>query len=216
MEARGFFCYNVIMNLPSKKQCNELLKKYHTPVSVIKHSAVVTKIAEYLADEFNKTKTKVNKDLINRACVLHDLLRVCDIPNDNFFKFADPEDIKQKDVKQKIWAAQCAKYKGMHHSEAAEDVLGRDYPELAQVIREHMFDVLLKDEFTCWEGKIVSYADKRVDHDRIVTLNQRIEEGKKRWHTDNENLDLTYKKLLALEKEILDVIGQKPDVINQL
>ena len=52
MEARGFFCYNVIMNLPSKKQCNELLKKYHTPFSVIKHSAVVTKIAEYLADEF--------------------------------------------------------------------------------------------------------------------------------------------------------------------
>lgn len=202
------------MNLPSKEQCLKLLDTYHVPQNIRRHVIKVTKIALGLGYEFKKQGIKINLDLIERASLLHDLFRMADIHGDcRQNKFIVPSD--QTEANYLFWESLKEKYPKTHHGVIAADYFKADYPELAQVIREHMFDVVLEGKFTSWEAKIVSYADKRVDHDRIVTLAERKAQGEKRWNTKLiKDLDQTYIKLAELETEIFSVIKQSPDIIK--
>jgi uncharacterized protein (TIGR00295 family) len=57
--------------IPSKDQCLEILKKYSTPPQVIKHSLLVTKIAEGFCQKIADIDTK----LVIAGSMLHDIGR---------------------------------------------------------------------------------------------------------------------------------------------
>jgi len=68
----------------------------------------------------------------------------------------------------------------------------------------------------------LSYADKRVAHDRLVTLKERFDEGTKRWfkeHPDQKEdteKEQTIEKLyIAIEKELFEIIGIEPDKLKE-
>lgn len=105
-----------------------------------------------------------------------------------------------------------------NHCQVTARVLRKKYPLLAEVIRQHRLGVILEGSFKNWEEKIVHYADKRVDHDQIVSLEQRLKRGKKRWKIKprQDRTSLFLKKLKILEKEIFSKIKLKPNVINKL
>ncbi len=71
---------------------------------------------------------------------------------------------------------------GLHHEEAAYEFLKNEYPELALAIRKHAYRSLLDEKLKpqTIEEKIVYYADKRVMHDKVVPLMERLEEGHRR------------------------------------
>jgi len=99
---------------------------------------------------------------------------------------------------------------------ATAALLRNKYPQLAQVVRKHRYTAIShqKDKPVTWEEKLVYYADKRVMHDRIVSLKKRLEEAHKRyadWCRANARSSLDTVKIdrliYKLEKEIFAKIG---------
>ena len=81
-----------------------------------------------------------------------------------------------------------------------------------------------KEKPKTWEEKLVYYADKRVMHERIVSLKERLADGHKRnvhlHGTEAQSKTNTSKVdplIYELEKEICEIIGMDAaDVTDEL
>jgi uncharacterized protein len=71
----------------------------------------------------------------------------------------------------------------LNHAEwGALALAAAGYPEVAQVVREHvMLESNGEDPRAIREVEVVNYADKRVLHTRVVTLRDRFADLKKRY-----------------------------------
>ena len=80
------------------------------------------------------------------------------------------------------------------------------YPHLAQVVREHVhLDGNIMDPRPLREAEVVNYADKRVLHEAVVTLEARFADLKVRYGRTPEALariQATEVKSRALEEKI--------------
>ena len=67
--------------------------------------------------------------------------------------------------------------KSDHVIEGYEFIKSLGFPEVAVIIRKHGLSHIDNDDFMpkTWEEKIVFYADKRVNHDKIVNLDERFD-----------------------------------------
>ncbi|MBW3003120.1 HD domain-containing protein [Candidatus Woesearchaeota archaeon] len=204
------------MKIPSRERCFELLKQWHVPDHVIKHILKVNKVAVYLANKFKEKGNDVDVELIDRASLLHDLLRVCNfkaIEDDKFGQSITDED-------RRIWEKTINDYGHMHHGDAAYEVLKHEYPEVANLVRKHRYRLILdeKNRPRTLNEKIIYYSDKRVKHDQIVSIQERAEDGHKR----NPHLHESYEteeadRLVAeLEKEIFSMLDIEPDDLLKL
>jgi len=202
-------------SLPSRKECLTILAEYHVPPHIVSHSKVVAKLAVFLAKRLNEKGEAVNITLLEGACLLHDLLRVHDFKESDYNRFERnlPEQEKAK------WQQLRAKYKSSSHEDAAYDILKDKYPALALAIKRHRYMVLLdeKEKPQSWEEKLLYYTDKRVMHDKIVSLNERLAEGHKRnayQHGSAEQSKINTAKvdplIYEMEKEIFEKIGLDP------
>lgn len=203
------------MNLPNHKQCEQILAEYHTPQHIIKHSQQVNKVANFLACELTQAGESIDQELVDRASLLHDVLRVVDVKGD-LFKYTEPED--ETEDNKKIWKQQQVKYKELHHAEAAFEIFKDDYPEMAEVIKIHRNSGIITDPLDSWEKKVMHYSDKRVDHYKTVSLDDRMKLGLQRWQVkpENDHSEMLLVKMKALEKIIFDKINKSPEIINEL
>jgi len=190
----------------NKEEIFKLYKKYHVPVHVVSHMNQVKNICDILADKFIKKGHKINKKTLSNAALVHDLFRVCD------FRDFDPKKIDQKITKEdiKVWTHLREKYGKIGHVKAIGDFLrNKGETTFATLVERH--DFYNVDKLKTLEEKILFYADKRVDHDVIVSLKKRFSEGTKRnaKKGDNEPLRIeTQNKILKLEKEIFSILGE--------
>ena len=164
-----------------------MLKEHGVPSHIVKHSIAVAKVAVFLAERLKEKGIAVDVNLVERACLLHDIFRICESENSEA------------------------------HEDAAYNLLKGKYPALALAVKKHRYTALLdeKERPNTWEEKLVYYADKRVMHDRITSLKERLEEAHKRnaphpkaqGEIDTAKIDrLIYK----LEEEIFNKIGLNP------
>jgi hypothetical protein len=148
-------------------------------------------LAVFLAERLKEKGVPVDVNLIDRACLLHDIFRICELK------------------------------KSEAHEDAAYNLLKEKYPVLALAVKKHRYSSLLdeKERPCTWEEKLVYYADKRVMHDRIVPLKERLEEAHKRnaprpkaqGGINPAKIDrLIYK----LEEEIFSKIELNPDEVT--
>ena len=92
--------------------------------------------------------------------------------------------------------------------------------KIAIVVRRHRYNGLIdpKEKPTTWEEKILYYADKRVMHDQIVSLQKRVQDMRERYFPDG-NLPASdqpvEKAIFKLEKELCLKAGIKPESINE-
>ncbi len=78
-----------------------------------------------------------------------------------------------------------------------------------------------KEKPDTWEEKLLYYADKRVMHDKIVPLKDRLAEGHKRnvfLHGSTAQSKINTAKvdpmIYEMEKEIFEKIGLDPDEVT--
>ena len=202
-------------SLPTRKECLVILAEYHVPPHIVSHSQAVAKLAVFLAQRLNEKGAAVDVILLEGACLLHDLLRVLDFKESDYNRFERtlPEEEKAK------WQRLRAKYKASSHEDAAYDILREQYPALALAIKKHRYMILLdeKEKPDTWEEKLLYYADKRVMHERIVPLKERLAEGHKRnvfSHGSEAKSKINTAKvdplIYEMEKEIFDKIDLEP------
>jgi putative nucleotidyltransferase with HDIG domain len=207
-------------SLPTRKECLAILAEYHVPPHIVNHSRAVAKLAVFLAQRLIEKGEKIDVELLERAALLHDMMRVHDFKESDYQRFEQnlPAQVRVK------WQRLHEKYKATPHELAAYDVLKEKYSALALTIKRHRYMALLheKDRPKSWEEKLLYYADMRVMHHKIVPLKQRLTEAHKRnihMHGSAVQSKINTAKvdplIFQMEKEIFEKIGLDPFEVTE-
>ena len=206
-------------NLPTRRDCLNLLREYAVPSHIVEHSLAAAKLAVFLAKRLKEKGIAIDIELVERACLLHDMVRAGDFQESVYRKFENNITEQQKAK----WQQLRAKYKAIPHEYAAYDILKDKYPELALTVKKHRYMAVLDEEEKpkTWEEKLVYYADKRVMHEKIVPLKERLAEGHKRnthLHGSEAQSKINTAKvdplIYILEKEIFEKIELDPSEVT--
>lgn len=103
-----------------------------------------------------------------------------------------------------------------HAGKGAEWLIKLGYPEVAKIVRYH---VDLPGELKIDEKAIVNYADKRVKHNTIVSLEERFKDLLARYgKTEAKRMRIRrlYEQTKRLETLIFAALPFSPDIINTL
>ncbi|MFH1535319.1 MAG: HDIG domain-containing metalloprotein [Patescibacteria group bacterium] len=143
------------------------------PENIKRHSSQVAKVADAVAEHIEKQGVEINKELINRGALLHDIAKIIAV-NTN------AED----------------KHATMGAEITEEENLGS---EIAEIIRKHYLNNF-NDECTI-EELIVNYSDKRVINNRIVSLDERFEYIRNNYPKVAEEVELYGERYTDFEKK---------------
>ncbi len=104
---------------------------------------------------------------------------------------------------------------GQHGIMTEEILTKRDYSLVGKIAMQHKFGTI-HDPTLSWEAKIVNYADKRVAHDKLVSLKERIDEAWERYKHKYKKRDLEALRLfIKLEEDIFSRIKLKPEDLEK-
>ena len=180
-----------------QEQTGEFFNEWGTPAHVRDHCAQVTSVARQVAEAFIRGGDIVDMNLLINAAMLHDMTRICDFHELNRASANFKEEIT--DEKWNKWVALREKYAGRDHADLAYEALyAKGFYKTAEVVRLHKTTclVLETDKFDTLEKVILYYADKRVLHNKIVSLAERFAEGRGRYGKFNdENTKKLYLKV---------------------
>lgn len=159
----------------------KLYTQYKVPLHIQRHMKQVAKVAKNIAEKIAANGHLVDIEFAQQIALLHDLMK----------------EVSYTPKLQK-------KYGMKHDAEISSDILKKlGELDLAKSIKTQQFDAVISKshplEFL--EEKIAYYADKRVAHDKIVTLKFRLEEGYARFN-NGKPLKVKSKKLLSIESAI--------------
>lgn len=118
-----------------------------------------------------------------------------------------------------IAKTQCLGTTRRHSDEGADILEQKGYPEIAYIVRQHVY---LPPEHPLDETMVVNYADKRVKHDKVVSVPERFEYilgnyGRK--YPDHIPQMMDGRRMtLAVEQKIFNRIGNghTPEQITEL
>lgn len=177
------------MNIPSKIECFKLIKKMAMMDHIIDHSIMVSNVALFLSIKLKKYSPGLDSRLATSAALLHDITKT---------RSFDTNEI---------------------HSETGGKMLTKlGYPEVGDIIRQHVVLDSYKNDSPVSEQEIVNYSDKRVLHDELVSLSQRLEYIKVRYGTKKEfrqRIRIMCIDTFNLEKKIFFNLDIKPDELSE-
>lgn len=149
------------ISLPSYNDCLALMAAHGMLPNVREHSYRVMEVADFLGQALAAAGFELHLPLISTGALLHDLGKT-----------------------------PCLGTAQNHAQWGAEVLSSLGYPELAQVVREHvrLAEGFVNDPRPLREAEVVNYADKRVLHIRVVSLADRFADLKERYGRTPEAL----------------------------
>ncbi|MEW5725278.1 MAG: HD domain-containing protein [Thermodesulfobacteriota bacterium] len=175
---------------PDEATCLALAERYDVPAHVVRHSKMVCGVALYLARRLQEQGLTLDAELIRAAALLHDLTK--------HFSFHRPLD-------HALTGAKVLKKQGYHRT--------------ASVVRQHVRVSASRPPGRVSEVEIVNYADKRVREDEVTTLDDRLDDIRRRYGRTPEalaSLERFSAAIYQMEKEIFAVLPGGPDQIMSL
>ncbi len=177
------------MNIPSKNDCFQLMCRMQMLEHIVTHSIQVCRVAMCLTDHLKLNGMQMNGQLVRAAALLHDITKTRSFETEE------------------------------NHALTGGQVLTDfGYPQVGDLVRQHVRLDHYSAPQNLSEAVIVNYADKRVLHDRIVSLNERMRYILKRYGTKAEHthrIQLLQEKTAALEKHIFKHLPFSPDDLHQ-
>ena len=178
------------MRIPTQKQCFLLMCEMKMMDHIVLHSMQVCRVATFLAEHLNSRQSRLNYDLIRAAALLHDITKT------RSFKTEE------------------------NHALTGGQLLAEQgYPEVGDLVRQHVRLDEYPDPATLGEAQILNYADKRVLHDRIVDLDKRLDYIMERYGKlpeHQERIRWLWGKTLVMEAEIFSDLAIDPRDLNRL
>ncbi|MEK6200937.1 MAG: HDIG domain-containing protein [Desulfobulbaceae bacterium] len=180
--------------VPSIRQCLDLMESYAMLDNIRGHSLTVARVAEALLT--GMTESKVNGTqlpdtaLVLAGALLHDIAKTI-----------------------------CLNSRCDHARKGRDICQDLGYPVIGEIVREH---VVLKDFSTDRYGQgiffakeIVYYADKRVRHDCVVTLDERMAYIIERYGNNDRQrhqvIEENFQRCKTLEQHLFCHINFAPD-----
>jgi len=176
--------------VPNRDECLDLMDRYGMLRNIVDHSLAVTRVARFLSKELNKRGQGIDLGEVEAAALLHDLAQT-----------------------------ECLKTKEDHAQQGFRLPRGLGYERIAAVVAQHIEVSSGGDSASVTEEEVVNYADKRVQHDRIVSLEERFSDLKDRYgHVKSalEEMDRMEKATYAIEDKIFFVLGSDPKDLQRL
>jgi uncharacterized protein len=168
--------------VPDTNECLALLQEHHVPEHIIEHSRMVHKVALPLCRALIRRGEELDCAMVEAGSLLHDIAKMASLDS------------------------------GEGHAEAGARLLTElGFPEVGEIVRQH---VVLDDDPSVppvTEAAIVHYADKRVKHTEIVPLAERFQDLKerygktpaaRRWMEEMESRSILLEKSLFRELPI--------------
>ncbi len=175
------------LGLPSHKECLDWYKENNTPENIIRHVKKVNQVATFLAKKLIEKGIDIDYDLVDRASLLHDL--------DKWFCIKDPK---------------------IRHGYMTKEILTKKgYPELGELAKNHIPKEIY-DRETSWEENLIVYSDSRVEKDKIVSQEQRINDALKRYKIPEDicKREIIFSK--KIEKKIFKHLDINPKDLEKL
>ncbi|OGJ63142.1 tRNA (adenosine(37)-N6)-threonylcarbamoyltransferase complex ATPase subunit type 1 TsaE [Candidatus Peribacteria bacterium RIFCSPLOWO2_01_FULL_51_18] len=187
------------MKLPTQKEIAGWRKEVLLPEHIVRHNDMVAEVCERLIPYLNKNGMVIRKQATIAAARTHDLLRFIDFKSsrNNWDDFTGKQRVLWKKLKDR--------FTGSHESAAADFVSEKGYPEIGKIIMTHRgySDESEKIPKTN-EQILLSYSDKRVLEDKIVTLEERFAYFSRHYAGGKETpfAQNWYKDMRAAEKKL--------------
>ena len=145
--------------IPTVEQCFDLMAKYEMLENIKAHSIVVERIASLVARGLVEAGENLSLGRVTAGALMHDIAKT-----------------------------QSLKTKEDHSARGSEICIQNHLDEIADIVAEHVFLKAFSKEGPVLEKEIVYYADKRVKHDQIVSLQERLAYLIKRYGRGDERL----------------------------
>ena len=167
----SYYDQKKIDKIPSREECNELMAKYSMLPNIVEHSIQVMHVSLAITDNL-KSGVFVNRDMVVAAALLHDITKTRSLVT-----------------------------KERHDTSGGELLRELGFPLIAEIVEQHVIIQNINLQGRLEEREIVYYADKRVLHDTIVTIDERVHDLIQRYGC--ENLILQNKsQVLTVERKI--------------
>ena len=176
--------------IPTREECLRLMNQYGMLENIIDHSIEVAKVALFLSTELNKRGQQIDLLLVEAASLLHDVTKT--------------ESFKTKED---------------HASTGSELLKGIGYEKVGDVVAQHIWLSHQVDPLFVSEEEVVNYADKRVMHDRIVSLEERFNDLRDRYGKDQKGMDYLgrmEKVIQEIENKIFLILQISPNDLQCL
>jgi len=170
--------------IPDHPSCIDLLEKYKTPAHIVLHSEMVWLVGRVVAEGLIRQQYLVDLDLLRASCLLHDIGKYL-----------------------------CIKDGKGYHDVRGQQILDQEgLPEIGRIVVQHVVLRGEKDRPLA-EEHVLFYADKRVVHDEIVSLDDRfvyLEETYGRSAEAVRRLNIMKEETLSLERRIFRLLDFIP------
>jgi putative nucleotidyltransferase with HDIG domain len=137
---------NTSDRIPTRQECEELMASYVMLPNIFAHSVQVMRVSLAIMNNLNSF-VSINRDLVVTAALLHDITKTRSLTT-----------------------------RERHDASGGELLRELGFPRIAEIVEQHVIirDINLQGRIE--EREIVYYADKRVLHDTIVTIDQRMKD----------------------------------------
>jgi len=180
------------MNIPSETQCYRIMAEMAMLHNIAAHSIKVCQVATLLTDHLNLNGSDLNPDLIRAAALLHDITKTRSLQTSE-----------------------------NHAHTGALYLADRGYPEVSEIVSQHVNLDRLNPDGEHTAAEVVNYADKRVLHDKVVSLDERLAYIKKRYGCSAGELGNRVERMCrevdTIEKKIFKTLPfSAAELIDQL
>jgi len=178
------------MKIPTRDECYQLMCQMEMMDHIVVHSMQVCRVATVLAENLKPAGIQFNYDLIRAAALLHDITKT------RSFKTQE------------------------NHAETGGQYLTElGYGEVGSLVRQHVRLDEYPQSVSLGAAEIINYADKRVLHENVVSLDKRVEyilEKYTKVPEDRQRVYLLWEKTREIEAEIFGALSFAPDDLNNL
>lgn len=135
------------MPVPTRAECYEIIRRFNMLDNIVRHSEMVMAVSLALVDSL-KDPSVVQRSLVMSGALLHDI--------------AKTRTIGSKELRHDLIGGQIMREMG--------------YDAIAEIVESHVVFENFDPDGAIEEREIVFYADKRVMHDRIVSIDDRVDD----------------------------------------
>jgi uncharacterized protein len=135
------------IQVPTEAECYEIIRRFNMLENIVRHSERVMAVSLALTDNLRDPST-IRKSLVLAAALLHDI--------------AKTRTIETKELRHDLIGGQIMREMG--------------YDAIAEIVESHVVFEGFDPDGALEEREIVFYADKRVMHDRIVSIDDRVDD----------------------------------------
>lgn len=176
------------MTIPSRQECLAIMNREGMPSHIQKHCFTVARIALYLGGLLNRNGVRLDLRLVESAALLHDIAKAPSLTTGE-----------------------------SHGHLGAEMLLKMGFAPLAPIVRDHVYLDAEAVDAPITESVLVNYADKRVQHDRVVSVAERFQDLIERYAMSGEHYAFMVEKLdlyHRLETRIFEHLPIQPDGVE--